>query len=59
MHELDEKIDLILKMGQELIGTRTIFVSRTGNDVFSVLKARSNNGSLINTGDTFSLNDLV
>ncbi|WP_078544554.1 hypothetical protein [Litchfieldia alkalitelluris] len=56
MNGLDEKLDLILNMAQELIGTRTMFISRTGNDIFSVLRAQSNNGSLIKTGDSIQLN---
>ncbi|MFC4321533.1 hypothetical protein [Litchfieldia salsa] len=57
---LEEKIDLILRMSQELIGTRSMFVSRTGNGVFSILKARnSKNGSLVNTGESMVLNDIV
>lgn len=55
MMGIKDKVHSILETAQEVIGTRTLFVARTGKGMFSVLKVFNRNGSYINDEDSFSI----
>ncbi|MBE4909442.1 hypothetical protein IMZ08_15425 [Bacillus luteolus] len=58
-NDIEKKLSSILDVAKELIGTRTLFISRTGNHMFSVLKVLNQNGSTIEDGTTLTLEHSV
>lgn len=58
-NDIEKKLSSILDVAKNLIGTRTFFISRIGNHMFSVLKVLNQNGSNIEDGATLTLEHSV
>ena len=52
---VEDMIQSILKLASKLVKTRTFFLSRTGNEQFSVYKVLNKNGCPIKEGELLSL----